>query len=214
VCLAPERVYVERPISNTFVAALKARGGTRPGLLGCPTKDQGDELGPLIPGQPREKVLSPYYELAKKEGAKVVSERSSRSSATRATKGLDPADDLPERVPRPRAREARKFSSPCEHLAPFERRKRRAMANDNCLWPRSTVWTTNLERATGSMEEMEKEVGISWRKRTWFLRDLPHALCGGAKLSGIGREGACTRQFLFRRRPNLHQTVSAAPPCC
>src|SRR5260370_18029113 len=68
VCVAPERVYVERPIFDRFVAALKARAEAL--VLGFP-QEKNTNMGPLISKQHREKVLS-YYELAKKEGAKVV----------------------------------------------------------------------------------------------------------------------------------------------
>src|SRR5690349_9045676 len=68
VCLAPERVYVERPIFDKFVGALKAKAEAL--VLGFP-QDKATNMGPLISKQQREKVLS-YYELAKKEGAKVV----------------------------------------------------------------------------------------------------------------------------------------------
>src|SRR5882762_2340272 len=68
VCLAPERVYVERPIFERFVAALKTKAEAL--VLGFP-QDKATNMGPLISRQHREKVLS-YYELAKKEGAKVV----------------------------------------------------------------------------------------------------------------------------------------------
>src|SRR2546430_3655329 len=67
-CLAPERVYVERPIFDKFVAALKSKAEAL--VLGFP-QDKATSMGPLISKQHREKVLS-YYELARKEGAKVV----------------------------------------------------------------------------------------------------------------------------------------------
>src|SRR5260370_33764649 len=68
VCVAPERVYVERPIFDRFVAALKARAEAL--VLGFP-QEKNTNMGPLISKQHRENMLS-YYELAKKEGANVV----------------------------------------------------------------------------------------------------------------------------------------------
>src|SRR5205814_7059319 len=68
VCLAPERVYVERAIFDQFVAALKSKAEAL--VLGFP-QDKATNMGPLISKQHREQVLS-YYELARKEGAKVV----------------------------------------------------------------------------------------------------------------------------------------------
>src|SRR2546425_1415825 len=68
VCLAPERVYVDRPIFERFVAALKAKAEAL--VLGFP-QDKATNMGPLFSSQHLAKVLS-YYELARKEGAKVV----------------------------------------------------------------------------------------------------------------------------------------------
>ena len=49
----------------------------------------------------------------------------------------------------------------------------------------AAVWTENLSRAHRVAAKMD--VGICW-VNSWFLRDLRTAF-GGAKASGIGREG-------------------------
>src|SRR5450759_4622665 len=68
VCLGTERVYVERPIFNKFVAALKAKAESlKPGR----PEDAKTGLGPLISAEHRDKVLS-YYDKARDEGATVV----------------------------------------------------------------------------------------------------------------------------------------------
>ena len=65
VCLGTERVYVERPIFDRFVAALKARAeALKPG----PSEEPGVGIGPLISREHKQKVLS-YYEKAVREGA-------------------------------------------------------------------------------------------------------------------------------------------------
>ena len=64
VCLASERVYVERPIFDKFVSALKAKAeGMK---IGRP-EDKDTQMGPLISRGHRDKVIS-YYRLAKEEG--------------------------------------------------------------------------------------------------------------------------------------------------
>ncbi len=68
VCLGTERVYVERPIFDKFVAALKER--TEKLKLGAP-EDAATTMGPLISHEHRDKVLS-YYSKAVEEGATVV----------------------------------------------------------------------------------------------------------------------------------------------
>ncbi len=68
VCLAPERIYVERAVFDGFVAGLKSRAeALRPGL----PQDEGMDFGPLISEEHRRKVLG-YYDLAVAEGATVV----------------------------------------------------------------------------------------------------------------------------------------------
>ena len=60
VCLAPERLYVERPVFDRFVGGLKAKAeALRPGL----PNDEGIDFGPLISDEHRRKVLD-YYRLA------------------------------------------------------------------------------------------------------------------------------------------------------
>jgi aminomuconate-semialdehyde/2-hydroxymuconate-6-semialdehyde dehydrogenase len=68
VCLCAERVYVERPIFDRFVSALKQKAES---LRAEWPNEEGTTLGPLISKQHRDKVLS-YYGLARQEGATVV----------------------------------------------------------------------------------------------------------------------------------------------
>ena len=68
VCLGTERVYVERPLFEKFVAALKTRAEKL--KLGVPD-DASTTMGPLISIEHRNKVLS-YYRKAVDEGATVV----------------------------------------------------------------------------------------------------------------------------------------------
>src|SRR5882672_2602898 len=68
VCLGTERVYVERPIFERFVAALKDKAqALRPGH----PSDKTTALGPLISLAHREKVLN-YYRRALEDGAELV----------------------------------------------------------------------------------------------------------------------------------------------
>src|SRR5690606_8121967 len=68
VCLGTERVYVERPIFERFVQALKEKAEAV--KFGRPD-DPGANFGPLISQKQRDKVLS-YYRKAIDEGATLV----------------------------------------------------------------------------------------------------------------------------------------------
>lgn len=75
---------------------------------------------------------------------------------------------------------------PCCHIAPFDTEDEViAMANNTDYGLAAAVWTENLSRAHRVAPQLD--VGIVW-VNSWFLRDLRTAF-GGAKQSGIGREG-------------------------
>jgi aminomuconate-semialdehyde/2-hydroxymuconate-6-semialdehyde dehydrogenase len=75
---------------------------------------------------------------------------------------------------------------PCCHIRPFDSEEEViALANDTDYGLCASVWTENSARASRVSEALE--VGLVW-VNSWFLRDLRTAF-GGAKQSGIGREG-------------------------
>jgi aminomuconate-semialdehyde/2-hydroxymuconate-6-semialdehyde dehydrogenase len=182
VCLAPERVYVERPIFERFVQGLKQKAEAY--VMGWPSEEKTN-MGPLISKQHREKVLS-YYELARKEGATVVTGGGIPKFGDARDNGCYVQPTLWTGLPETARIVKEEIFGPCAHIAPFDTEEEAiAMANDTRYGLASTVWTTNLSRGHRVAHAME--VGISW-VNCWFLRDLRTPF-GGAKLSGIGREG-------------------------
>lgn len=182
VCLGTERVYVERPIFNEFVQRLKA--GVEQLKLGRP-EDARVDFGPLVSQEHKEKVLS-YYSLAVEEGANVVIGGGVPEMGPELNEGawVEPtiwtglADDA--RVV------TEEIFGPCCHIRPFDTEEEViALANNTKYGLSATVWTENTSRACRVAESLE--VGIAW-VNSWFLRDLRTAF-GGAKESGIGREG-------------------------
>lgn len=182
VCLGTERVYVERPIYEEFVQRLKA--GVAKLKLGRP-EDPEIDFGPLVSLEHKEKVLS-YYNLAVEEGATVVIGGGVPDMGAELNSGAwveptiwtDLADDA--RVIN------EEIFGPCCHIRPFDTEAEViALANDTSYGLAATVWTENTSRATRVAEAMD--VGLVW-VNSWFLRDLRTAF-GGAKQSGIGREG-------------------------
>lgn len=182
VCLAPERIYVERPVFERFVAGMKAKAeALRPGL----PHDDGVDFGPLISDDHRRKVLD-YYALAVAEGAHVVTGGGVPALAGDAAGGYFVEPTIWTGL----SHEARvcreEIFGPCCAIIPFDTEEQAiAMANDSEYGLASSVWTTNLARAHRVGQAME--VGISW-VNCWFLRDLRTPF-GGSKMSGVGREG-------------------------
>lgn len=182
VCLGTERVYVERPIFDKFVAALKARAeNLKPGA----PQEAGTGIGPLISQEHRRKVLS-YYDKARAEGAKVVTGGGvpDMPEALQAGSWIQPTiwTGLPETASVVRE----EIFGPCCHIAPFDTEDEVIrLANDTPYGLCTTLWTRDLGRAHRVARQIE--VGLCWIN-SWFLRDLRTAF-GGSKQSGIGREG-------------------------
>lgn len=182
VCLAPERIYVERPVFDRFVAGMKAKAeALKPGL----PHDEGVDLGPLISAEHRGKVLD-YYRIALEEGAQVVTGGGVPQLSGEAASGYFVQPTIWTGL----AHDARvcreEIFGPCCAIIPFDTEEEAVrMANDTEYGLASSIWTQNLSRAHRVGKTME--VGISW-VNCWFLRDLRTPF-GGAKMSGIGREG-------------------------
>ncbi|MEH6811183.1 MAG: 2-hydroxymuconic semialdehyde dehydrogenase [Motiliproteus sp.] len=182
VCLGTERVYVERPIFEQFVQRMKE--GAEKLKMGRP-EDSSVDFGPLVSLKHKEKVLS-YYRLAVEEGAQVVTGGGIPDMGTELKDGawVDPtiwiglADDA--RVIK------EEIFGPCCHIRPFDSEEEVIeLANDTDYGLSAAVWTENSSRASRVAEQLD--VGICWIN-SWFLRDLRTGF-GGAKQSGIGREG-------------------------
>lgn len=182
VCLGTERIYVQRPIFDEFVARLKV--GAEALKLGRP-EDPETTMGPLISASHRDKVLR-YYQQAVEQGATVITGGGVPDMPTELAGGnwVEPtiwtgmAEDATPMV--------EEIFGPCCHVTPFDTEEEAvAMANNSPYGLASSVWTENASRAHRVGAKME--VGISWIN-SWFLRDLRTPF-GGAKQSGIGREG-------------------------
>lgn len=182
VCLAPERIYVERPVFDRFVAGMKAKAeALKPGL----PNDPGVNFGPLISAEHRDKVLD-YYRLAVDEGATVVTGGGVPALIGETANGYFVEPTLWIGL----AHDARvcreEIFGPVAAIIAFDSEDEAVrMANDNEYGLASSIWTTNLSRAHRVGKAME--VGISW-VNCWFLRDLRTPF-GGSKMSGVGREG-------------------------
>jgi aminomuconate-semialdehyde/2-hydroxymuconate-6-semialdehyde dehydrogenase len=196
VCLCTERVYVQRPIFDKFVEALKEKAESI--KIGLPY-DEGTQMGPLVSHAHREKVLS-YFNLAEEEGATVITGGKIPDFDDKKSDGafIEPTiwTGLPESA---RCIKEEIFGPVC-HITPFDTEEEAvAMANNSRYGLAAAVWTENLTRAHRVAGQME--VGVAW-VNTWYLRDLRTPF-GGSKMSGIGREGGLHSLDFYSQPTNV-----------
>jgi aminomuconate-semialdehyde/2-hydroxymuconate-6-semialdehyde dehydrogenase len=182
VCLGTERVYVERPLFDTFVARLKQAAEAM--KIGAPD-EPGVGMGPLISQEHRDKVLS-YYQKAVAEGATVVTGGGVPDLPADIAAGAWVQPTIWTGLPETASVVTDEIFGPCCHIAPFDSEEEViALANATQYGLSSAIWTTNLARAHRMSAAID--AGVVW-VNSWFLRDLRTPF-GGMKQSGIGREG-------------------------
>ncbi|WP_328807361.1 2-hydroxymuconic semialdehyde dehydrogenase [Paraburkholderia elongata] len=196
ICLGTERVYVERPIFDRFVNALKARAESV--KYGRPS-DPGATYGPLISQEHRKKVLS-YYERARADGATLVTGGGIPGLPADLASGAWVQPTIWTGLPETSAVVREEIFGPCCHIRPFDSEGEViGLANDSECGLSTTIWTQNLSRAHRMAARID--VGICWIN-SWFLRDLRTPF-GGAKQSGIGREGGVHSLEFYTETRNI-----------
>ena len=182
VCLGTERVYVQRPIFDEFVAKLKESALKL--KLGI-QHDESTDIGPLVSASHRNKVLE-FYDIAKKEGANVILGGGAPKMEGNLKDGFWVEPTIWTGLPETATVVKEEVFGPCCHIAPFDTEEEVIkMANDTKYGLASTVFTENLDKAHRVASKIDS--GIVW-VNSWFLRDLRTPF-GGMKGSGIGREG-------------------------
>ena len=182
VCLGTERVYVERPIFDEFVARLKK---SAEGLACGRPEEKTTSMGPLISKEHQAKVLS-YYKKAVEDGATVVTGGGVPDMPGELAKGAWVQPTVWTGLADDSAVVTEEIFGPCCHVRPFDSEEEVVrLANDTPYGLACSIWTEDLSRAHRVAPRIV--VGICWIN-SWFLRDLRTPF-GGAKQSGIGREG-------------------------
>ncbi|MBV1910712.1 MAG: 2-hydroxymuconic semialdehyde dehydrogenase [Kangiellaceae bacterium] len=182
VCLATERVYVERSIFDNFVHALKEKAESLE--LGWPDEERTN-FGPLVSKAHQQKVLS-YYRLAVSEGANVITGGGVPKFSDERDQGFYVEPTIWTGLSEEAKCVKEEIFGPVCHIAPFDTEQEVIkLANASEYGLASSVWTTNLARGHRVAKALES--GTNW-VNCWFLRDLRTPF-GGTKMSGIGREG-------------------------
>lgn len=196
VCLSTERVYVERSIFDEFVVRLKASAEEL--KLGS-WDDESSNMGPLISQEHKEKVMS-YYKKAKEEGATVVLGGGAPTMSPELENGAWVEPTIWTGLPESATVVQEEIFGPCCHIQPFDTEEEAILlANDTNYGLAASVWTENNSKAHRVSAQIE--AGIVW-VNSWFLRDLRTPF-GGAKHSGIGREGGVHSLEFYTELKNI-----------
>ncbi len=196
VCLGTERIYVERPIFDEFVARLKDSAEAL--KVGRPSDDDTD-FGPLISEEHRDKVLG-FYEKAVTDGAKVVTGGGVPQLEDDIAGGWWVEPTIWTGLEEDSTVVTDEIFGPCCHIRPFDTEEEAIeLANDTPFGLAAAVWTTNASRAHRVGAALD--VGLCW-VNSWFLRDLRTPF-GGSKASGIGREGGVHSLEFYTETTNV-----------
>src|SRR5579875_910201 len=179
VCLATPRFLIEERIYDQFLEKFVA--AARALRLGDPL-DPATEMGPLV-SQPHYERVTRYVQLGEEEGARLV-------TGGRRPPGLERGYYLEPTIftqVRPDMRICREeIFGPVVSVQPFRSEEEAVrLANDTPYGLDATIWTNDLKQAHRVAARLV--VGTVW-VNCWFVRDL-RVPFGGAKASGIGREG-------------------------
>ena len=197
VCLCGSRVFVERPIYQTFVERFVAAAGKL--RLGDPLDEKTDQ-GAIVSQTQLDKVKF-YVDLAQTEGGKIAAGGSAPATVNERCKSgyfFTPTviTDLPVACRTNRE----EIFGPVITITPFDHEEEViGYANDTDYGLASSVWTQNLSRAHRIAERIH--AGTVW-VNCWLVRDL-RVPFGGMKQSGVGREGGAEALRFFTEPKNV-----------
>ncbi len=196
ICLCGSRVYIERPIYNKFRDELVKRAKAL--KVGDPFANDTAQ-GSLVSKQHREKVMG-YLDLAKEEGGTILCGGEPVSPGGELDGGYYLSPAIVEGLPNHCRTNQEEIFGPVITLQPFDTEEEAlALANGVQYGLASTIWTSNIRRATRMAEKIE--AGIVWIN-CWLLRDLRTPF-GGVKNSGVGREGGTEALRFFTEAKNV-----------
>lgn len=193
VCMCGSRIYVERPVYESFLAKFVAK--TKELVVGDPF-DPNTNIGALISEEHYERVTR-YINLAIEEGGRIL-------TGGRRPEGLEKGNYLEPTIIVGLDRSCRvvqeEIFGPVVTVIPFDSEEEVIeQANDTHYGLSASIWTNDLRRAHRVAGQIE--AGIIW-VNTWFLRDLRTPF-GGMKQSGIGREGGMHSFEFFSELTNI-----------
>ena len=184
VCLCGSRIYVQRPLFDTFVEKLHQAVRSRV-RVGDPADEQ-TTLGALISREHLARVQT-FIDSAHEDGATFVcGGKRPEGLPAHLEHGAFLEPTIITGLGRDCHAQRNEIFGPVVTVTPFDTEDEVVeLANDTEYGLSATVWTQDITRAHRVVGRLE--AGIIW-VNTWFLRDLRTPF-GGMKESGIGREG-------------------------
>jgi aminomuconate-semialdehyde/2-hydroxymuconate-6-semialdehyde dehydrogenase len=196
ICLSGSRIFVERSIYETFVAAFVSR--TKDLIVGDPMQTD-TVIGALISEAHTAKVLS-YIDLAQQEGGHILTGGKRITIAGRCEKGFFVEPTVITGLAHDCRTNQEEIFGPVVTIMPFDQEEEVIRyANSTTYGLSATIWTENLKRAHRVAGQINS--GIVW-VNCWLIRDLRTPF-GGMRQSGMGREGGWEAMRFFTEEKNV-----------
>ncbi|WP_243041565.1 aldehyde dehydrogenase [Dyella sedimenti] len=196
ICLCGSRLLVQRSIYGAFRERYLAR--VKALRVGDP-HEPGSDLGALVSREHFDKVMD-CIATARGEGGAVLCGGEAVHVPGRCAEGWFVAPTVIEGLGPDALTNQHEIFGPVVSLIPFEDEDEAlAIANGTGYGLAASVWTRDLSRAHRIGERLD--FGIVWIN-CWLLRDLRTPF-GGAKQSGLGREGGVEALRFFTEPKNI-----------
>jgi aminomuconate-semialdehyde/2-hydroxymuconate-6-semialdehyde dehydrogenase len=195
ICLCGSRILVEESIYEQFKKDFVAKVSQL--KVGNPTESNTD-IGALVSKQHLEKVKY-YIDIAESEGGRILF-GGNKVEVKNCQKGYYLQPTIIEVVNNNCKLNQEEIFGPVVTIMSFKTDEEAlTLANDVKYGLSSTIWTNNLKRTMQFAKQLQ--TGIVW-VNTWMLRDLRTPF-GGAKESGVGREGGFEALRFFTEAKNV-----------